>query len=104
MVCVHKIRKVYRVRLFDSTINKVNFDNSQSSNTLRIRPDLLYKAIQYLQAGNEVIMRVMPSSISIENISTEEQVRTVTNLSVSDVDDISILAPTTLRFLTTVLS
>ena len=47
-------------------------------------------------------MKVMQSSISIENIPTEGEVRTVSNLSTSDIDDISILSPSSLRFLTAV--
>ena len=102
MICNHKVRKVYRIRLFDSDISNITFDTAQAPNQISIRPDLLSKAIQYLQTDREVIMKVFQSALSIENIPVEGEVRTVSNLSTADVDDISISTATSLRFLTSV--
>lgn len=102
MLCQHKVRKVYKIRLFDSDISNIQFDSSRSPNQLSIRPDLLSKAIQYVQTGTEIIMKVMPSTISIENIPGVGEVRTVSNLNTSDVDDMSVVSATSFRFLTTV--
>ena len=104
MICHHKVRKVYRIRLFDSDIANITFDTTQAPNQISIRPDLLSKAIQYLQTESEIIMKVFPSTLSIENIPAEGEVRTVSNLSTADVDDISISSATSLRFLTSVFT
>lgn len=98
LLCRHEVRKVFRIRLFDSTLNSVHFNNENAPNKISMRPDLLCKAIQYLQTTDEIIMKVQDSSFSLENIPAANEVRTVSNLSVSDLDELSIHASTSMRF------
>ena len=93
------MRKIFHIRLFDSVLNSVRFDKEHAPNAISIRPDLLCKAIQYLQTSDEAIMKVQESTFSLENIPAAGEVRTVSNMNVSDVDEIMIQAPTSLRFL-----
>ena len=102
MLCSHKVRKIYRIRLFDSNLNAVQFDSQQAPNSIIIRPELFQKAVQYLQPNSEIIMKVMQSSISMENIPVENEVRAVSNLSISDIEEIAITSATSLRYLTSV--
>ena len=98
LLCRHEVRKVLRIRLFDATLNSVQFNKEHAPNKISMRPDLLCKAIQYLQTTDEVIMKVQESSFSLENIPAANEVRTVSNLSISDLDELSIHSPTSLRF------
>lgn len=99
LFCRHGVRKIFHIRLFDSVLNSVRFNKEHAPNTISIRPDLLCKAIQYLQTSDETIMKVQESTFSLENIPAVGEVRTVSNMNVSDVDEIMIQAPTSLRFL-----
>ncbi|KAK8806725.1 hypothetical protein WA588_005528, partial [Blastocystis sp. NMH] len=101
LLCKQKVRKVFRLHYSDATLNDASFNTESAANSVSIRPDLLCKALQYLQTTDEVIMRVYESNLSLENIPVEGEVRTISNLAASDVDHISILSPTSLRFMTT---
>lgn len=98
LLCRHEVRKVFRIRLFDSTLNTVHFNKEHAPNKISMRPDLLCKALQYLQTTDDIIMKVQESSFSLENIPAANEVRTVSNLGISDLDELSIHAPTSLRF------
>ena len=54
-----------------SVPNTASYNTDQAKNTVNVRPDLLYKAIQYLQTTDDLIMRVYESSLSLENIPLE---------------------------------
>ncbi|KAK8799151.1 hypothetical protein WA171_005899, partial [Blastocystis sp. BT1] len=101
LLCKPKVRKVFRIRYSDAVLNNVSFNPEKSPNHVYVRPDLLYKALQYLEANEEIVVKVFESSLSLENIPTEGEIRTVSNLAASDVDHISILSPTSFRFMKT---
>lgn len=103
VLCNHQIRKVYRLRLFEGNAPNVNASGNGCVNSLSIRPALLYKAIQYLQTRDEIVLKVLPNAVSIENIPVEGEVRTVSNLNTGDMDEFSIPSPTSLRFFTNVV-
>lgn len=107
---------MFRIRYTEAVPNSATYNTEQAVNTVNVRPDLLYKAIQYLQTNDDVIMRVFENSLGFENIPIEGispsisrtrvncvgEVRVVSDLAASDVDHISITSPTSLRFMITV--
>lgn len=68
------MRKVFRIRYSDAVLNNVSFNPEKSPNHVYVRPDLLYKALQYLEANEEIVVKVFESSLSLENIPTEGSV------------------------------
>ena len=74
LLCKPKVRKVFRIRYSDAILHNVNFNPETSPNHVYVRPDLLYKALQYLEANEEVVVKVFESSLSLENIPTEGSV------------------------------
>ena len=71
LLCKQRVRKVFRIRYVESIPNTVSYNTDQAKNTVNVRPDLLYKAIQYLQTTDDLILRVYESSLSLENIPLE---------------------------------
>ena len=71
LLCKQKVRKVFRLHYSDATLNDASFNTESAANSVSIRPDLLCKALQYLQTTDEVIMRVYESNLSLENIPVE---------------------------------
>ena len=74
LLCKPKVRKVFRIRYSDAVLNNVSFNPEKSPNHVYVRPDLLYKALQYLEANEEIVVKVFESSLSLENIPTEGSV------------------------------
>ena len=62
---------MFRLHYSDATLNDASFNAESATNSVSIRPDLLCKALQYLQTTDEVIMRVYESNLSLENIPVE---------------------------------
>lgn len=71
LLCKPKVRKVFRVRYSDAVLNSATFNPEKSLNYVNVRPELLCKALQYLQTTDEVVMKVFESSLSLENIPIE---------------------------------
>ena len=71
LLCKQRVRKVFRIRYVETVPNTASYNTDQAKNTVNVRPDLLYKAIQYLQTTDDLIMRVYESSLSLENIPLE---------------------------------
>ena len=74
LLCKPKVRKVFRIRYSDAVLNNVSFNPEKSPNHVYVRPDLLYKALQYLEANEEIVVKVFENSLSLENIPTEGSV------------------------------